>query len=70
VGGYEGIMLLFGQPGLEALQWAGYHVGFPVAGADRVQTGGHDTVPLATIPAVTVAVHHASRERDLSRRRR
>lgn len=34
------------------------------SGADWVQTGGYDAGPLATIPAATVAVHHASRERD------
>ena len=36
----------------------------PGAGAYRVQAGEHDTGSLATVPAVTVAVHHASRERD------
>jgi len=36
----------------------------PGAGAYRVQADEHDTGSLATVPAVTVAVHHASWERD------
>jgi hypothetical protein len=36
----------------------------PGAGAYRVQADEHDTGSLATVPAVTVAVHHASRKRD------
>ena len=36
----------------------------PGAGAYRVQADEHDTGSLATVPAVTVAVHHSSRERD------
>ena len=47
-----------------SLARGGYHAGFPVSVLYRVQAGEDDTGSVATVPAVTVAAHHASPERD------
>jgi hypothetical protein len=59
----EGITLLFGGPNWKPCEGR-VSCRLPGAGAYRVQAGEHDTGSLATVPAVTVAAHHASRERD------
>jgi hypothetical protein len=62
-GGDEGITLLFGDPDWKPCEGR-VSCRLPGVGAYRVQAGEHDTGSLATVPAVTVAAHHASRERD------